>query len=395
MHGKATRPLVAAAILLMTSSASFAADKVLKVGWISELSGAWTFLGTSCIDAARIAESEVNASGKKIELVIQDDQTNPATAATAARQLDTQDKVDIFSGPTNADTSLAVYGYAEENKIPFLVPVAAFPRLTRPGTKYTFRIEPDAVGWGYAAVKRLKELKPDVTLGIMMNDFAANKATLAGIKYQAEKEGVKIVSEVMFPQSATDATVQVAQMKAKRPDYIIVTGGGGAFDATLVNQLIDVGFKPDQLWHPVAATTQILGWGPRGAGSQYATFFDHNLPNLPEAGKKFIESFQKAKGRPPGYIENYCYVTIHMLSQIADDASKYGGGREGLRTALSKLDTKEPTTGLPIRFDQNGARIEYLYFMQVKEITKAGHTAVQTGYMEWSPEALPVYELAP
>ena len=66
----------------------------------------------------------------------------------AARSLDVQDNVLAMTGPTSSDNALAVYGYAEQNKVPFVVPVAAFPQLTKPGTHYTFRIEPDAVGWG-------------------------------------------------------------------------------------------------------------------------------------------------------------------------------------------------------------------------------------------------------
>jgi ABC-type branched-subunit amino acid transport system substrate-binding protein len=384
---------VAAMSVLLLAASSASAQSPLRVGWNSELSGAWTFSGKACLDAARLAESEVNAGGKKIELVLQDNQTNPAQAAVASRALDTQEKVDMLSGPTNADTSLAVYGYAEENKVPLLVPVAAFPRLTRPGTKYTFRIEPDAVGWGYAAIKFIKTLKPGATIGIIVNDFAVNRAVLAGLKYQAERDDIKIVSEIVFPQSASDATVQAAQMKAKRPDYVITSGGAGAFDVTLTNQLLDVGFKADQLYHPYGSTKQILAWGPRSVGSYFGTFFDHNLPNLTEVGKKFVENFRKASGYPPGYVENYCYSTIYILKELID--AKKTGSREAIRAALSSIDTKEITTGIPIRFDQNGARIEYMYLQQVQTLTKEDFVATKVNYMEWSPEALPVYELAP
>lgn len=387
--------LLAASILSSATAGAFSADRVLKVGWVTELSGPWRFIGMSCLDAAQMAEKEVNAKGKRIELIIQDNQTNPATAATVTRQLDTQNKVDILSGPTNADTSLAVYGYAEENKIPLLVPVAAFPRLTRPGTRYTFRIEPDAVGWGYALIKLIKDTKPNAKVAFMFNDFAVNKATLAGLKYQAEKEGMKVVAEVMFPQTATDATVQAAQVRATRPDIIILSGGGGAFDATLMTQLMDVGFTPDQLWHPTGTVSSVLAWGPRAKGAYYGTFFDHNLPDLTMQGKKFIDEFRALKGRPPGYIENYCYVTVHLLAQLSNTEAEAGELRQKLRDAMSAIDTTEITTPLPIRFDKNGARIEYLYLMQTTDITKSDYTSTKRGYLEWSPEALPVYDLAP
>ncbi|MET0676969.1 MAG: ABC transporter substrate-binding protein [Bradyrhizobium sp.] len=376
------------AVVFATVSA-MAADQPLRVGWNSELSGVWTFFGNACLDGAKLAESEVNAKGKKIELIVQDNQSNPAQAAAVSRSLDTQEKVDLLSGPTNADVSLAVYGYAEEQKVPTLMPVAAFPQLTKPGTKQVFRMEPDAVGWGYAAIKFIKQMKPDAKIGIMMSDFAVNRAILAGLKYQAEKDGVSIVSEMLFPQTASDATVQTAQMKAKKPDMVIVAGGG-AFDATLTRQMLDVGFKPEQLYHPYGSTKQIMTWGERSVGSYFGTFFDHNLPNLTDQGKAFVENFRKVKNYPPGYTENYCYSTVYLLNELVDKGAK---GRDGIRDALRKVDTKEVTTGVPIKFDQNGARIEYMYLMQLKSIAKDDFKTDKVNYMEWSPEVLPVYDL--
>lgn len=384
-------PLAGAVLASLLAAVPALAQTPLRVGWNSELSGPWTFFGNACLDAARLAEAEVNKNGKIIELVVQDNQTNPAQAAAVSRALDTQEKVTMLSGPTNADTSLAVYGYAEENKVPFLVPVAAFPRLTRPGTAQTFRIEPDAVGWGYAASKFLSTLKPGATIGIIMNDFAVHRAILAGLKYQAERDGLKIVSEIVFPQTASDATVQVAQIKAKKPDFVIVAGGS-AFDVTLTNQLLDVGFKPDQLYHPYGSTKQVLSWGPRSVGSYFGTFFDHNLPTLTDAGKAFVTNFRKAKGYAPGYVENYCYSTVYLLKELVDQGAT---SRDAIREALRKMNTKEITTGIPVVFDKNGARMEYMYLQQIKDVTKDDFNASKVNYIEWTPEVIPVYELAP
>ena len=213
-----------------------------------------------------------------------DNRTDPAQAASAARMLDTQHKVLVFSGPTSSDTALAVYGYAEQNKVPFVVPVAAFPRLTRPGTEWTFRVEPDAVGWGYAIVKFVEKMKPGASIALIYSDFALQRAIVAGIKYQAERSGVKIATDIIFPQNATDATVQAAQVKSKNPDFVFVSGGG-AFDVTITNQILDLGIKPEQIIHPFGAVKMILGWGPRSVGSYYGTFFDHSLGGLNDYGQ--------------------------------------------------------------------------------------------------------------
>src|ERR1700749_4911642 len=126
----------------------------VKIGFVTELTGSWSFFGTSCVKGLKLADAKINPPGKRrIEFVITDNQTSPAQSVAASRSLDVQDKVIALSGPTSSDTGLAVYGYAEQNKVPFVVPVAAFPQLTKPGTHYTFRLEPNAAGWGYAIAK--------------------------------------------------------------------------------------------------------------------------------------------------------------------------------------------------------------------------------------------------
>jgi len=127
------------------------AQEPVKIGFVTELTGPWSFFGTSCVAGLKLAELQINPAGKrKIEFITIDNQTRPDQALAASRNLDVQSKVIALSGPTSSDTALAMNGYAEQNKVPFVVPVAAFPQLTKPGTRYTFRIEPDAAGWGYA-----------------------------------------------------------------------------------------------------------------------------------------------------------------------------------------------------------------------------------------------------
>lgn len=293
-----------------------------------------------------------------------------------------------LTGPTSSDTGLALYGYAEQNRVPYLVPVAAFPRLTQPGTKYTFRLEPNAVGWGYAIAQFVAKQKPGAKIALVYSDFALMRAIAAGLKYQAPLSGVKIEPEIVFPQGANDATVQVAQVRAANPDYVVSVGGGG-FDNTLTNQLLDIGIKPEQIIHPYFATNQVLSWGKRSVGSFYGTFFDANLDKLTPEGKDFVTKSTAENGRPPSYLENFCYVTAHVIRQVLDNVPEAADDREKFRSAVSALKMKEPTSGLPIEFDKNGARVEYIYIMQMQEVAEKNYKAKEVYYTEWDPEGHP------
>lgn len=388
------RATLAGTAFLAATGLAFAQDKPpVKIGFVTELTGPWSFFGTSCTAGLKLADSINNAPGKrKIEFSIVDNQTNPAQAVAASRSLDVQDKVLALSGPTSSDIGLAMYGYAEQNKVPYVVPVAAFPQLTKPGTRYTFRLEPNAAGWGYAIAKFVEKQKPNGKIALIYSDYALMRAITAGLKYQAPLSKLQIVTDIVFPQGANDATVQAAQVIAAQPDYVVVIGAGG-FDNTITNQLLDLGVKPEQIIHPYGITTQVVNWGKRSAGSYYGTFFDSNLDNLTAEGKKFVEQFTAQNGRPPSYVENFCYITAQTIREVIDANPEAADDREKFRDAMSKLKTKESTSGIPIEFDKNGARKEYIYFMQIKDVVDKTYKSSQAFYIEWDPEVIPVYDL--
>jgi branched-chain amino acid transport system substrate-binding protein len=380
------------ALSFVLGTTAFAQEPV-KIGFVTELTGPWSFFGTSCVAGLKLAELQINPAGKrKIEFVTIDNQTRPDQALAASRNLDVQSKVIALSGPTSSDTALAMNGYAEQNKVPFVVPVAAFPQLTKPGTRYTFRIEPDAAGWGYAIAQFVAKQKPSAKVAVIYSDFALMRAIVAGLKYQASKAGLKIEPEILFPQGTSDATVQAAQVRAANPDYVVVIGAGG-FDSTLTNQLLDIGIRTDQIIHPFGITTQVKNWGKRSVGSYYGTFFDANLDKLTAEGKQFVDQFRAQNDRPPSYIENYCFVTAHIIREVIDKNPGAADDREKFRDAMSALITKETTSGIPIAFDKNGARKEYMYFMQIQDVQAKDYKSKQVFYIEWDPEVIPVYDL--
>jgi branched-chain amino acid transport system substrate-binding protein len=382
------------ALLAAPVTAAAQSTEPIKIGFSTEMSGAYSFFGTACAAGMKIAEQEINAGGgalgRPLDFIVVDNQTNPAQAAAAARSLDVQDHVLAISGPTSSDNALAIYGYAEQNKLPFVVPVAAFPQLTKPGTHYTFRVESDAIGWGAAIVKFIAERKPGAKLAILLSDFAYTRALETGAKYQAPKSNVTIVADVVFPQGTNDATVQAAQVVAAKPDFVLDMGVG-AFEVTLTNELIDLGIKPDQIVHNVGTTNTILAFGPRSVGSFYGTFFDVNLDTVTPQGRAFIKKYTDTVGRVPSFIENFCYVTPYIIKAAIDKAGVVD--REKFRDALSAIKMASPTDGTPIEFDQNGARKEYVYYMQLTGIKDKSYTAKKVFYTEWAPDSLPVYEL--
>jgi branched-chain amino acid transport system substrate-binding protein len=177
---------------------------------------------------------------------------------------------------------------------------------------------------------------------------------------------------------------------AIKPDFVIV-GTVGAFDITLTNQLLDLGFKPEQLLHILGTSPSILGYGKRSVGSLYGTFFDANLENVTPVGQQFVKEYTDQVGRIPSFVENYCFISPYIIKAAIEKAGVVD--REKFRDALGTLKMVEPTSSVPIEFDKNGARKEYMYMMEIESVAEKTYTAKKIFYLEWDPEVIPVYDL--
>lgn len=131
--------MTAAAALLLTS---VAAQAQIKIGAVLSVTGGASFLGDPEKKTLEIYAADINAkggiAGKKIELVIYDDASDPNQARTFATRLIEQDKVDaLLAGSTTAST-MAIIPLAEEAQTP-LINFAGAVQAVSPVKKWNFK----------------------------------------------------------------------------------------------------------------------------------------------------------------------------------------------------------------------------------------------------------------
>src|SRR5918992_3092550 len=87
-----------AASLLGTAGA----QEPIKIGVTQPLTGAFAASGNYVAQGAKIAEEAINAQGgvlgRKIQLVIEDNKSNPTEAAASVEKLISRDKVPVLMG---------------------------------------------------------------------------------------------------------------------------------------------------------------------------------------------------------------------------------------------------------------------------------------------------------
>ncbi len=125
--------LLVALALLLAAPADVLAQGPIKIGLLVPLTGAFAQIGKDMVTGNDIYLDEIGrqAAGRKIEVIIEDTEGNPATALTKARKLVEQDKVHRLTGGLLASTGYALHPYVDGQKVPMTYPVMASDDLTQ------------------------------------------------------------------------------------------------------------------------------------------------------------------------------------------------------------------------------------------------------------------------
>jgi branched-chain amino acid transport system substrate-binding protein len=278
----------------------------VKIGVTQPLTGAFAASGNYVAQGAKMAETDVNKSGgvlgRKIELIVEDNKSNPTEAVATAEKLIQKDKVPVLMGAWSSTLTLAVMPKLTEYEVPMLVETSSSGKITTSGNPWIFRISPTSEMEAKAfaplvktmAIKKADMLYTNNDFGIgAANEFAAMLKT-AGVEIGAR--------ETMDPK-AVDFSAQLAKIKASGGDTLFVTTAveqitlilKQAKEQQLKTRIITTGGSnaPDQL---------IQQAGDAANGSLHLVFF---TPWFPEAVKnaelatRFVSDW-KARGHNVG-----------------------------------------------------------------------------------------------
>src|SRR5450759_1809198 len=137
----------ALAVASMAPGLVHAQGAPLQLGVLTPLTGAGGFDGPRMLKAMQAVIDEVNAAGgllgRKVELVVEDDQTNPESAVRAARKLIDVTKVPAIMGTWASAVTTAVAPVCWESRT-FLTTVSGADSITKlPHQGYLIRTQPN------------------------------------------------------------------------------------------------------------------------------------------------------------------------------------------------------------------------------------------------------------
>jgi branched-chain amino acid transport system substrate-binding protein len=311
-----------------------AADEIV-VGEFASLTGGTATFGRSSDAGVQLAVAEINAAGgvlgKKLRVVVEDDQSKPEEARTAVLKLLKQDGVVAVLGEVASSRSLAAAPECQRAGVPMISPASTNPKVTAVGD-FIFRvcfIDPfqgstmakfaaDSLHAKTAAI--LRDVKNDYSVGLA--DFFREEFT---------RRGGKILNDVSYSEGDIDFKAQLTAIRGVKPDVVFVPG-----------YYTEVGLIARQA-RELGITVPLLGgdgWdSPRtveigGSAVNGCYFSNHYAADDPNpVAQQFIEKFRKQNSEVPDAMA----VLGYDATQVLADAIKRAGTTEGkkLRDAIA------------------------------------------------------------
>jgi branched-chain amino acid transport system substrate-binding protein len=323
-----------------------AAAGTIKVGEFASLTGKEASFGQSSHKGTLLAIDEINAAGgvlgKKIDLVYEDNQSQPGQSATVVRKLITRDNVVAVLGEVASGRSLEAAPICQQYKIPQISPSSTNPKVTEMGD-YIFRVCFIDPFQGTVMAKFAENTLKAKRVAMLSDAASAYSAGLG--QYFREKflaDGNQLVIEQKYSGGDKDFKAQLTAIKAANPEAIFVPGyyTEAGLIVLQARQLgITVPLFGGDGWE---APELIQIGGSSLEGCYYSTHYSPQ--DKSEAVQTFVKQFQaKNNGETPDAMAALGYDSALVLA----DAIKRAGTTESakLRDAIAATKDFSGATG--------------------------------------------------
>jgi branched-chain amino acid transport system substrate-binding protein len=215
--------------LAATAPALAQSKEPVKIGLSAAVSGGSAASGEAIKRGLQIAIDEINAKGgvlggRKLELVVRDDEGNPQKGVTIARELVEREKVVAVFGGLHTTVALAQVPVWHELRTPYMGAWAAGTNITRNGQapNYVFRVSAndDYVDRFLSryAMETMKKSKP----GLLLENTPWGQSNETGLTKWFGEKGIKAVGVERFNWGDPDMSPQLLRLKNAGADHIVL-----------------------------------------------------------------------------------------------------------------------------------------------------------------------------
>ena len=337
--------VLAISSVLLGSSIAIAADGPIKIGVVTPLSGTYTPIGQQVKMGLELATKEVNAAGgimgRKVELIFEDEEANPAVATQKAEKLFQVSNVDFLTGTVNSGSTLAVGQLAERNNKLIATTVSFADSITSDKcSPNVFRVNARAGMQSAALAAWLAKEKPNANVFYIGPDYEMGRSTVSAFKKAAEEKGAKSVGEIFAPLDNKDYSPYFGQVRAAKPN-VIYTSVAGNDTVRLLTQMSEYGVNKGVTLVGASGTVTSQNIAATGSAAEgYVTGVGYSAKADTPANKKFLAAFQAEFKTQPDLYGTDSYGLIYFYKAAVEKAKSTETDK--VRAAMKDLEWSTP-----------------------------------------------------
>lgn len=362
--------------LLLTNaplSAQGISGDVVKIGIMNDQNGPYADnCGPGSVAAAKLAVADFGGTvgGKKIELVIADDQNKPDVGVAIALRWVDNEGVDAIVGCSASSIALAVQDIMKNRKKPYMLAGTAGSFFTNDKcSPMTTQWVVDTYAQPKATVKALLAQGIDSWFFLTV-DYAFGKAWQSDATKFIEAGGGKVVGSVLHPLNASDLSSFLLTAQASGAKAIALANSGADF-ANAIKQAQEFGLTKMQLLVPLGLMiSQTHGIGLKDLQNVRLTtpFYWDMTPESRAFAKRYAEA-TNGQLLNEGKSATHSAIT-HYLKAVAAAGTDDGEAvmRQMKNTPINDFEMKN----VSIRAD--GQVMRPLYVARIKTPAESKYT---------------------
>jgi branched-chain amino acid transport system substrate-binding protein len=352
----------------------------ITVGLLLPVTGVQAANGKDMVNGFQLFLDEQGGKlvGREVKVLIEDDESKPATGLTKLRGMVESQGIHVLIGPLSAAVGYALRDYIDTKKFPAIYPIVSGEDITQ-RKRSAYIVRP---GWASAqpshpfgkwAYDNLNYRR----IAMAGFDFAFGWEVAGGFQRTFEEAGGQVVQKLWSPLGTSDFGPYLAQLKREVDAVYAVFSGADAL--RFAKQYEETGLK---------SRIPLIGGGTftdehvlRTMGDEVlgvVTALHYSAALNTPGNKKFAQAYEGKFKQVPSYYSEGTYVAGLQLKRALEAIGGDSENGERLIAALRKVELAETPRG-PVRFDDYGNPIQNIYVRKVERVGgKLQNTVIHT-----------------
>ncbi len=306
----------------------------------------------------------MTVDGRKIAIVVKDDQSKPDLAKSALAEAYEDDHADIAIGSTSSAAAIAMLPVAEEHKKILIVEPAVADQIT--GDKWNRYIFRTGRNSSQDAISNAVAIgKPGVHIATLAQDYAFGRDGVAAFKEALAKTGASLGDEEYTPANTADFTAvgqrlfdALKDKSGRKIIWVLWAGGGDPMDKL---QDLDPGRYGVELSTGGNIFAALAAY-KRFPGMEGATYYYYGIPKNP-VNDWFVAEHQKRFGGPPDMFTAGGFTAAMAVVAAVEKAKSTDS--EALIAAMEGLSFDTPKGEMIFRKEDHQA-LQSMYAFKIK-----------------------------